>query len=350
MPTVFGDAGFTTWLPDGSGILFAAREPNAMAGIFRKQIWLQPYPKGEPRRISHDDLDYRNVSVTKDGRFATVGERVGGGLWRVPLNGDPPQRIRSERLDGQYGVGMLPDGRMAIHSTSRTGEQRIEIVAPDGASRQVVTDSGTNIWPAVSPDGQTIVFMSNRGGQTGVWRVNSDGTGARMLTPMRLGSHLSVTPDGRSVILSSPHQGVPAAWSIPIDGGEPKLIARSFERATPSPDGKWLAGFYRASPTAPLGLAVMPIDGSGPPRTFRPVPPATGFGIIEWAKDGQSIFYTTAERVNLFRQRLDGSDATQVTRLTDLSFTFGDMAPDGLSIIASRGLAQRDAYLFSNFR
>ena len=45
--------------------------------------------------------------------------------------------------------------------------------------------------------------------------------------------------------------GVPAAWSIPIDGGEPKLIARSFERATPSPDGKWLAGFYRASPTAP---------------------------------------------------------------------------------------------------
>jgi hypothetical protein len=80
------------------------------------------------------------------------------------------------------------------------------------------------------------------------------------------------------------------------------------------------------------------------------VTPANAFGVLEWTKTGDGIVYSATERFNLFLQRLAGGAPTQLTNLTEFVFTFGDLAPDGRSVIASRGLTRRDAYLLSNFR
>jgi hypothetical protein len=94
----------------------------------------------------------------------------------------------------------------------------------------------------------------------------------------------------------------------------------------------------------------MPINGSGAPRSLRQLVPARGFGVLEWTIAGDGIVYSTDERTNLFLQPLAGGEGTRLTNLTDLGLTLGDMAPDGRSVIASRGLQQRDAFLFSDFR
>ena len=62
VPAAFQDATFTAWLPDGSGILFVANQVDALREFPRK-VWLQPYPRGEPRRVTPDLLEYRNISV-----------------------------------------------------------------------------------------------------------------------------------------------------------------------------------------------------------------------------------------------------------------------------------------------
>ena len=115
----FRDATFTTWLPDGSGILFVADQADEFREYPRK-VWFQPYPRGEPHRVTPDLLEYRNVSVRSDGMaFVSVGLDAAYTLWRIPIRGGNPQRIASERYDGLLGVAPLPDGRAIVSSGER---------------------------------------------------------------------------------------------------------------------------------------------------------------------------------------------------------------------------------------
>jgi serine/threonine protein kinase/Tol biopolymer transport system component len=345
----FQDATFTAWLPDGSGILYVATQTDAFREFPRK-VWLQPYPRGEPRRITPDLLEYRNISVRTDGTaFVSVGLDAVYTLWRLPLGGGDPQRIASERYDGLLGVAPLSDGRIVV-STGERGNSQLAILDRTGASRRTLTREGTNMWPAVSPDGKTVVFVSNRDGQTGVWRMNVDGSEARLLAHLPRPSWLSVTPDGQFVMCASLGDAEPATWRVPINGGQPTLIAPGIDRPAVSPDGRLLAGINVASGAGQLALVIMPLDGSGPPRDLGTIAPATANGVVEWTAAGDGILYSTVERANVWLQRLSGGPPERITNLTDLGIVRGKRTPDGRSLILARGVAQTDAYLVSNFR
>jgi eukaryotic-like serine/threonine-protein kinase len=347
-PHRFQDATFTSWLPDGSGILFVATQVDALREFPRK-VWLQPYPRGEPRRVTPDLLEYRNISVRGDGgAFVSVGLDSVYSLWRLPLDGRGPQRIASERYDGLLGVASLADGRIVV-STGERGNSQLAMLDRDGGDRQMLTREGTNLWPAVTPDGKAIVFVSNRDGQTGVWRMNVDGSEPRLLAHLSRPSWLSVTPDGQFVICASLGDIEPATWRVPIAGGQPTLIAAGIDRPAVSPDGRFLAGINVAS-TGQLALVTMALDGSGPPRILGTIAPATANGLVEWTANGDGILYSTVERANVWLQRLSGGEPEKVTNLSDLGIVRGRRAADGKSLIVARGVAQTDAYLVSNFQ
>jgi Tol biopolymer transport system component len=315
-----------------------------------RKVWLQPYPRGEPRRVTPALLEYRNISVRGDGSaFVSVGLDAVYSLWRVPLNGREPQRIASERFDGLLGIATLDDGRLVI-STGERGNSQLAIVDRTGGSRETLTKEGTNTWPAVSPDNETIVFASNRDGQTGVWRMNLDGTEPKLLAHLPRPSWLSVTPDGQYVVCTSLGEGEPATWRVPITGGQPTLIAAGIDRPAVSPDGRLLAGIHIAATTGQLALVTMPLDGSGPPRVLGTIAPATANGLVEWTAKGDGILYSTVERANVWMQRLSGGEPVKVTNLTDLGIVRGKRTAEGDSLIVARGVAQTDAYLVSNFQ
>jgi Tol biopolymer transport system component/tRNA A-37 threonylcarbamoyl transferase component Bud32 len=348
-PQRFQDVTFTAWLPDGSGILFVANQVDGSREVPRK-VWLQPYPRGEPHRVTPDLLEYRNISIRADGSaFVAVGLDAIYSLWRLPLDGRDPQRIASERYDGLLGVAPLTGGRIVV-STGERGNSQLAILDRTGVSRETLTRDGTNMWPAVSPDGSTIVFMSNRDGQTGVWRMNVDGSDQRLLAHLPRPSWLSVTPDGQYVICASLGDGEPAAWRVPIAGGQPTLIAAGIDRPAVSPDGRFLAGINVASTAEQLALVTMPLDGSGPPRVLGTIAPATANGLVEWTASGDAILYSTVERANVWMQKLSGGPPVRVTNLTDLGIVRGKRIPDGNGLIVARGVAQTDAYLVANFQ
>jgi serine/threonine protein kinase/Tol biopolymer transport system component len=61
------------WLPDSSGLFFLGAEKST--GV-RPQIWFQPYPEGEPFKISNDLSRYTSLSITADGKsFVTAQQR-----------------------------------------------------------------------------------------------------------------------------------------------------------------------------------------------------------------------------------------------------------------------------------
>jgi Tol biopolymer transport system component/tRNA A-37 threonylcarbamoyl transferase component Bud32 len=348
-PERFKDATFTAWLPDGSGILFVADQVDALKEIPRK-VWLQPYPRGEPRRVTPDLLEYRNISVRGDGSaFVSVGLDAVYSLWRLPLNGQGPQRIASERYDGLLGIAPLKDGRLVI-STGERGNSQLAVVDRMGGGRETLTREGTNMWPAVSPDDRTIVFVSNRDGQAGVWRMNVDGTEPKLLAHLPRPSWLSVTPDGQYVVCASLGDAEQATWRVPINGGQPTLIAAGIDRPAVSPDGRFLAGINVASNAGQLALVTMPLDGSGPPRVLGAIAPATANGLVEWTASGDGILYSTVERANVWMQRLSGGQPIKVTNLADLGIVRGKRSAEGDSLIVARGVAQTDAYLVSNFQ
>jgi eukaryotic-like serine/threonine-protein kinase len=347
----FRDATFTTWLPDGSGILFVADQADEFREFPRK-VWLQPYPSGEPHRVTPDLLEYRNVSVRSDGMaFVSVGLDAAYSLWRIPIRGGSPQRIPSERYDGLLGVAPLPDGRTIVSSGER-GNTQLALLGNQGGSRQILTKDGTNLWPAATPDGAAVAFVSNRDGQSGIWRMNVDGTGARLIAHLPRPSWLSITPDGRFVVCASVGEAgsAVATWRISIDGGAPTLIAAGIDRPAISPDGKHLAGINVATGTNRLTLVTMPLDGSALPRELGTIAPATANGLMEWTPDGNGILFSTVERTNVWLQSLSGEPPVRVTDLATLDIVRGRRTADGNSLIVARGTAQTDAYLVSNFR
>ena len=347
----YRDATFTTWLPDGSGILFVADQADQFREYPRK-VWFQPYPEGDPHRVTPDLLEYRNVSVRSDGKaFVSVGLDAAYSLWRIPIRGGSPQRIASERYDGLLGVAPLPDGRSIVSSGER-GNTQLTLLGPEGRSRQILTKDGTNLWPAVTPDGTTVAFVSTRDGQSGIWRMNVDGSGARLLAHLPRPSWLSITPDGRFVICASVGEAgsAVATWRVWIDGGPPTLIAPGIDRPAISPDGRYLAGINVATGANRLTLVTMALDGSAPPRELGTIAAATANGLMEWTPDGTGILFSTVERTNVWLQPLSGEPPVRVTDLATLDIVRGRRTPDGKSLIVARGSAQTDAYLVSNFR
>lgn len=353
-PQTFGsryvDGTFTAWLPDGSGILYTAVEPGTFTTGNGGQIFLQPYPAGAPRRITSDLQDYRNISVTADGRtFVTVGFDAGSRVWMVSTADGSARPVADERYDGAWGVTWLPDSSAIVYSHSVNGSNQLWRMNPDGGDKRELVSTGSVGWPAVSPDGRTLTFVGSRGDQTGIWRANADGSSPALLAPVVGAQSLVFAPDGRSVFFTAPLTGQPSTYRLAIDGGAPQRIDALLFRAGISPDGTRLAGVYRREERSPLELGIVSLSGARL-QGFPDVYFATGTGTVQWDRKGEALLYTTAERMNVWRQPLAGGAPQKVTNFSDLVISRFAVSPDGRSIALSRGSVTRDAYLVSNFR
>ena len=94
-------------------------------------------------------------------------------------------------------------------------------------------------------------------------------------------------------------------------------------------------------PLAGGELLWIPSDGSA----------ATGAnGIYAWTPDGKGVYFTTAERMNLFSYRFGEPAHTNVTKFNDAMIILnGAISRDGRTMLVTRGVQARDAYLISNF-
>src|SRR5262249_53205074 len=90
--------GRLSWLPDGSGLVFNARERVASPS----QIWYLSYPTGEVHRITNDLNDYTGVSLTANAdALVTVKSEEISNLWIAPNdNALRATQITNTRYDG----------------------------------------------------------------------------------------------------------------------------------------------------------------------------------------------------------------------------------------------------------
>ena len=349
-PDRFTTVTATAWVPDGSGILFVAVPMRGWSTGNGGQLYFQPYPSGPLRHVTNDVVEYRNVSVSDDGRsLVSVGFDVAVRLYQMAYAGGEERRIEGARYDGSSGVVWMPDGRRFIFGRALQGQRTLWSAAADGSDPRQLTSEGTATWPAVSADGRVLVFFGDRGGDSGIWRSDIDGANPRLVAKVADASYVAFAPDQKSVYFTSTMRGAPATYRLGVDGGEPTVVAPLFERAGVSHDGRLLAGIYREAARAPLTLAVIDALTGKPVRLFPDYTPASGSGSVVWTPDDKAILYSTVERTNVWRRSLADGRETRVTNLTDQAILRLVLSPDGRTLLLCRGTTLRDAFLISGF-
>jgi Tol biopolymer transport system component len=360
-PGQFGFGTATAWVPDGSGILFAAVPQvglnSVTLGTERSsgnggQIFLQPYPSGPIRRITSDVVEYRNISIADDGRtLVSVGFDASGRLFTQPYGGGGAATpIGGVRYDGIAGLAWASDGSRIFYAHPVPGNRGRTIMSskPDGTDAREVITEGTAVWPVVSPDGRTLVFFGGSGTTYGIFRSGIDGTNRRLLAPLTDAVAITFAPDGKTLYFTSSVRGAPATYRLALEGGEPELVAPLFERAAVSHDGRRLAGVYREDPRAQISLAVLDA------QTAKPLSVFSDFNTINasilWTPDDKALLYTTNERSNVWRRTVADGREERVTGFSDQAIVRFALSPDGKTLLLSRGGLTRDAFLITSFR
>ncbi len=342
------------WLADGSGLVMTAKDEDSSY----EQIWMLPYPQGEPRRITNDLNDYVNLSLPADTRTLLViqGQRTSN-LWVVPRGRRQPSMQITSGAGRYFDLCWSPDGTI-LYASDASGDADLWEIAADGSQqRQLTSNAARNYAPAISPDGKTIVFHSNRSGTWNIWRINRDGSNPTQLTFEQGDCNWpQISADGRWVLYQSAGtRAASAIWKVPIGGGKPvELTDKMAMRAVIAPDGKTFACWYWDEMLTPAPyIAVISISGGAPIKTL-PVSP-TAFidytATVRWSADGRALTYIDRQQQadNLLSQPLNGSKAVQLTDFKESLIESFNWSADG-KLVCSRGLITGDVVLLRDAR
>jgi len=336
-----------TWLPNGSGIILAAREQPA--GL--DQLWEVSYPGGEVRRITKDLASYSGLSLSSDGlTLVTTQVDQPLNIWIVP-DGDS-SRAQPITSGKHYtgGLSWTTDNRI-VYASGDTGPKLISVVAPDGTGQKILggDDSAPYMYPSISHDGRSIVFVSR--GRIGLMDVG--GGNAKFLTSSGPFALLpQMTPDNQWVIYSSNDARDSRLFKVPVTGGESvEITNRPIARAVISPDGSRIACMYRETADESYKIGILPFAGGPPIKVFDVISATTR--LLRWANDGQSIYYTDERNgvSNIWQLPVDSNGpGTQVTHFTDGTIRSFAWSRDGKQLAVARGTQTSDVVLISGFK
>ena len=326
--------------PDGSAaILSGIREGHTIA-----QLWHQPLPAGEARRLTNDFIDYRAVSLTADGRSLVANSIESHGEMHTtalddPSGGTPLGSERSTRIMAltSSGSGAL------VYVRVEDGAANVHLLDAPGAQPRALTTNGYNDVPSISADGRTIVYTSFSGGTAHTWMVDAEGSGRRQITDGDGEYGPSISPDGKVLLYITKD----ALWKRPVGGGQPVKVA---DRPTGShgfsTDSRLI--FYRHwSSTAPeIVMSIEPAAG-GPKLIEMPSRGGRGFRFSP-KNDGIVYVNRAGAADNLFLQKLDGSAAVQLTRFTRGGINSFGWDKDG-KLVYIRTQPRSDALMYTGF-
>jgi len=346
--------GSVAWMPDQHGIVAIAQGNNDS----RNQVWYVSHPEGKTSQITNDLFDYRAVSLTADGKsLMVVASDIAADVW-VYAAGATPKRITAAKMEGNYGLDALPDGRI-VFTSLETGKLDLWIMNADGSGRTLLTrDEHENRSPVVTPDGKLIVYVSVTSKQTELCRMNADGSDRRVLAIATSGTAPAVSPDGRWVLYETVDTTTPARKNIlvlsrvSIDGGPAKFLTDYLSLIpAPSPDGSRIALYIQEKPDSPFDLSIIPAEGGAPLKRLTFAAPFFS-SRIRWTPDGRALIVNTApsDRANLWEVPIDGAAPRRLTQFDEHTLMAFAPLSTGKGWVLSRGDLSRDAVLITGFR
>ena len=331
------------WTKEKDGLIVAtdsASRPNS------NQLWFLPVPTGEARQITGDLSEYVNVSLAaQTGDLIAVNYQDRSSLGVTSLHAPNVfNRISSNQRDGYLGLAYgadnrifytsFVDGALAVKSVTTAGGNPTQILVPNHEPKQLTT----------TPDGSFVIFSSNQNGTRNLWRMNTDGKNLQRLTTGIRDEFPVVSPDGKSVIYNSMIGSQWSCWTVPVEGGASEKVSSSILfRPQISPDGKFIAAYFRSEATAKAQFATFAFGSDSPIQTV-PIPAGVKFGsLFSWTPDGKSlaVIDTRNGTENLWTLPLDEESPRSLTNfapdLLPLTIHNFGWSPDRSTITLARG-------------
>jgi Tol biopolymer transport system component len=350
------------WLPDSSGLFFIGAEKSN--GV-RRQIWFQPYPAGEPFRISNDLSQYQSLSVTADGKsFVTTQERQAAAIYV----GDSPA-VLNDKIDWKltpisteqatgYRISWTASGRLL----QRDAAFHIYVTAGDGSARaRLLENDEVDLTARACGSGDVVVvsrLLENN--TTSLWRLNVAIGELKQLTFGKNAGWLSCTPDGKWVVYRGfqATDSVAHIFKVSIDGGTPVELAHgNVSYPTVSPDATLIAyGKTDGQGASAKSKFVVQRLESGPPLEEIELPSTYNWSQLGWTPDGRALTYvhnTAGNTQNLYMRPLAGGAAIQLTHFDSEPAVVASYAwsRDGKKFAITRArYNDTDVVMFSGFR
>ncbi|HZQ20879.1 MAG TPA: protein kinase [Terriglobales bacterium] len=341
------------WLPDSTGIFLECRSPEKS---FHRQIKFQPYPSGDLQNLVNDLNEYRNLTVTADGKtLATIQVLQSSSIYLGTAPAKWPgdiQMATTPLTQGQAEGGSVDwgsDGKIYF------GDEDFHSfrMNPDGTSRTRVPDRDTNSAYGVSCGPDAVLFANLQNNSLTLFRHSVTIGETKQVTQGRDAEWPVCTKDGKSVFYNDYFAG-PALMRSSTDGSSPAVVySQASYNAALSPDNKRIAFFQFSDAGGEHKEQIVIQDLDGGNRSFLPET-----GVVfrpAWAPDGKALILdkATGAGSNLFYQPLDGSKPTQITHFDSepLLVASFSVSPDGKQIAVGRARVKNsDLVMFSNFR
>ncbi len=346
--------GATAWLSNGMGLLVTAATTENLLLFGLNQIWYQPFPQGEPQKVTNDANGYGSMSLTADGKLLATVQRDWSSTVFVALASNPDQGtpISAARSEG-IGLEWMPDGRLLLQDL----RSQFSVAMPVGMSRDPLFHE--EVFPggfSVCGNGRFIVFdRQARGNRSTIWRVDASGRNLKQLTTGDADNSPDCSPDGAWVIYSSTLENGYRLMRVPIDGGPSvNLIERPGVFGRYSPDGKQIAIFQwgGTGTEETTTLAIMSSQGGQTVKKFA-IPsagliPDNQFKVL-WKPDGTELTYALEQgpTINLWNQPVSGGPPHQITYFPDRIIAFA-WSPDGKQLAFTRATTSSDVVLFNS--
>jgi Tol biopolymer transport system component len=336
--------GGIAWLPDGSGLVVSGNQT-----LMPFQVWLQPYPRGQARRVTNDWAVYVDVNVSGDGAIVasnrlsfvanlwTMDAAAGGQIRQLTFNSSYASTV--------FSFDTASDGSIVF---SAVGDEHLHLwrIAEGGFEpRPITAGHGHEIVPRALAGGGIVSIQVGKDGTPHVFRVSDDGSGPKQLTAGSGEALVEVSPDGK-VILFVRSEDPTTLWAVSATGGDPiRMVSPSRGWAKFSRDGSRIV--YSDVVQEPGGTfrntwRIIPAAGGAPTATLALPPQASD---VDWAPDGGSLTFLDGSdsAANVFRRRLDSEKPERVTHFTEGQVTGHKWSSDGRRLLVKRHTGRADS-------
>jgi Tol biopolymer transport system component len=298
------------WSGDGRALFFASSRGGAM-NLWR--IDLDPAtgrPLGAPRPVTAPSSWAGYLTVSASGRRVAFVDRNVRTRIRVAPFDPAAGEVVGNSVEAPLGtveangpVSLSPDGATLLFDDSGF-PQRLVLVEPGGAMRQLTEGLHRDRQGAFSPDGAWIAFQTNRWpGKLAL--IRPDGSGLTEVLPGRTTSVFNPfwSPDNRWLGCGNTDADGPFLVEI-ADGkavGDPQFLAPlgedglDFWPSSFSPDGRRIAGALYSAAANPVGGAVYSLAD----RSYRRVPTGDAATLL-FLPDGRRLLLVSTREIRLF--------------------------------------------------
>jgi dipeptidyl aminopeptidase/acylaminoacyl peptidase len=222
----FGGGCFN-WLPDGSGLVYAARDGD---------LWLQPMPGGVPRRLSEVAPGSRVEApvVAADGSFV-IGVVDQAELWRWPIApGAPARRLDDGSADFVFDPYITTCGTTLVWQAWNVPDMpwdssRIERLSFDDDVRDAFVGAGAMQQMRNMPDGSGVCVRDDTG-WLNLWHDDAplvDEPFEHASPSWGMGQRsFAIAPDGEQIVFTRNERGFGRLCCVQVATGEVSEVAR----------------------------------------------------------------------------------------------------------------------------